>query len=362
MKEHGANVVRRIHGDYRQWTTSAAYRDRLEQEIQIALNNDLYYLLDWARWDGTEPENPNGIIGLAGMPKNLAQWTSMWVDIYRRFKQYPNFLGNIANEPHTERYTDGVTVEQSQWFNHAVACVNAIANEDPTALIFVPFNNWAHDGIDFINRDLEAETGHTQLGWTAHVYRYFTQEVGETQTSVRNYMTNHEWIAVQNKNGGYPLIVGEFGANGQNPTTTEMNFVRSMLAVANNLKMGYTMYSWKPRSDFPMFVGNDYGTADWRTLSPQGLAWKQSIIDNPENGFIPPEPEERILLYAAPPITSLLTFKLTNNPWYSLGAAIATLALGWALTPQTPQPQTTELTPEALIWLRNRQRYREAQG
>ena len=167
---------------------------------------------------------------------------------------------NIFTEPHDRldddpfplNKEDGSTypddqraVTMKQWQPWARKLTSVIRSENPDAIIFVPGINWAYD-LRGMPMDL------ANIVYSSHVYP------GK----------GNDWPqAFGNLSRTVPVFLGEFGGQDK---AEELDFVRRLMAYAQQLGIGWTAWSW---FNDPFLV-NRYEATRFGDIVRRGLAAK----------------------------------------------------------------------------------------
>jgi endoglucanase len=233
------------------------YRNALDQVIYWASMFGAYTLLDlqWLDADRTYGGDRNFVASLPNM-----QSIEMWTLLAARYKDEPAVLYDIFTEPHDRldddpfplnkedgsAYADGQrAVTMKEWQPWARKLTSAIRSENPDAIVFVPGINWAYDlrGMPM---------GLADIVYSSHVYPN----------------KGSDWFdAFGDLSRTVPVFLGEFGGQDE---PKELDFVRRLVAYAQQLGIGWTAWSW---FNDPILV-NRYEVTRFGDIVRRGLATK----------------------------------------------------------------------------------------
>ena len=215
----------------REGRTGEEYRSALDQVIYWASMFGAYTLLDlqWLDVGRTYGENRNFVAPLPNM-----QSLELWTLLAARYRDEPAVLYDIFTEPHDRldddpfplNKEDGSTypddqraVTMKEWQPWARKLTSVIRSESPDAIIFVPGIDWAYD-LRGMPMDLP------NIVYSSHVY----PDKG------------NDWPeAFGNLSRTVPVFLGEFGGQDK---AEELDFVRRLVAYAEQLGIGWTAWSW----------------------------------------------------------------------------------------------------------------------
>ena len=115
MKSWGMNVVRFTFNTG--WFLRNEYNPSIDEWVNRAERQNLYIILDMHRWDGD--------VGF--FPNDVNAWINVWRDIANRYKNRPQVLFELFNEPHDGAVGDGSSADGfTNWRNFTQQCLNAI--------------------------------------------------------------------------------------------------------------------------------------------------------------------------------------------------------------------------------------------
>jgi hypothetical protein len=131
--------------------------------LDRALTDGLYVVLDPHDYGYIQDTNTNTARLIGADPEATGQFIDWWLRMATVFKNYPNVVFGLMNEPHAQT--------AAQWQSGAVAAINAIAQVTTSRWVFVPgtaytgANSWVQSGNGAAWAGYVPPTGMRSLRW-----------------------------------------------------------------------------------------------------------------------------------------------------------------------------------------------------
>lgn len=171
-----------------------------------------------------------------------AQFADWWTRMATKFKNYPNAVFNLINEPHDQT--------AAEWKTGAVAAINAIAGTTTAQLVAIPGTYWT-SAFHWANGDSGndvAWAGYTpptglQIAFDMHQYLDVGQsgqtvacQVGVGSSSLTSATT---WA----RTNGFKIILGEFGWSSDATCTPEATTFTAYMTSNSDVWLGWAYFN-----------------------------------------------------------------------------------------------------------------------
>jgi endoglucanase len=214
--------------------------NRLNEFVTATTAKSMYVILDphnYARYRGN-------IIGSGQVP--VAAFVDLWSRLANQYKNNPQVIFGIMNEPHT------MTTEA--WLTAANAAASAIRNTGATNLLLVPGNawtgahSWSQNWYGTPNATVMLDFVDPGNNYALELHQYFDADHSgrEPACATGNGAQKLEgvtaWLAANNKKG----FLGEFA--GANNTTCQQAIASALQHIENNKNywIGWTWWAAGP--------------------------------------------------------------------------------------------------------------------
>ncbi|WP_037677467.1 cellulase family glycosylhydrolase [Streptomyces griseus] len=289
VKALGANTVRVVLADGHRWTKNSA--QDVANVVRQCKANRLICVLEVHDTTGYGEESAAG---------TLDQAADYWIGLKSVLAGEENYvIINIGNEPWGNTNPDG-------WTDPTVAAVKKLRNAGFEHTIMVDAPNWGQDwqGVMRANAKTVYDADPTgNLIFSIHMYSVF-----DTAAEITDYL--NAFVSAK-----LPILIGEFGGPADQWGDPDED---TMMATAQQLKLGYLAWSWSGNTDpiLDLSIGFD----------PEQLsAWGQRIF-NGVNGIAQTSKEATVFGGGTPGDTQAPTAPGTPTA----SAVTATSAtLGW---------------------------------
>jgi hypothetical protein len=276
IRQYGVNVIRRHFSYYFYEHNRSIYINRMKNIAEMAAQNGMWIIFDLynnINGVGTTEERVAGMRWLWKMPEG--QFLDLWRDMAQIFKNYPNVLLELGNEP------NGDPSHRDIWMQRSIKAIEIIREEGFTNYIIIPLPNVAtggHTALAYRDRVRAADLLDRYM-WDFHYYWYHQESRAGTPD---DYATRdvQDWLDRMGisdlRATGDRVLCGEFGVHGQAYDRRDMEWFENLITIL--LRDGYDMIAeaYQPNSDFPQLIG-DWGTTDWHTLNTQGNVFVDAL-------------------------------------------------------------------------------------
>lgn len=239
IKDWKANIVRLPFA--MNWVLeSEEYRQKLDRIIQMAEEREIYVLLD-CHW-------MNQIDCIAPLPF-LNEWLQMWKMLALRYKDNPNVLIDIYNEPHD--------CDLNTWIDYAQQCYDAIREVNQEVIIFIPTDQWGGGPINWVK--IKPIIGEN-IAYTVHFYysKYNKYTAPLNIEEWRQVALNNGWKYILDNNIA-PLVMGEFcffSDLGEEFLEKGWDCIESLIHYMEQEKMSYIFWDFHPQA-CPCLIKDD---------------------------------------------------------------------------------------------------------
>ncbi|MFD3587692.1 cellulase family glycosylhydrolase [Streptomyces sp. NPDC058683] len=220
IKALGANTVRVVLADGHRWAANSA-SDVANVVAQCKANRLICVL---------EVHDTTGY-GEDGAAGTLDEAADYWIGLKDVLAGQENYVViNIGNEPWGNTAPDG-------WTAPTIAAVQKLRNAGLEHTLMVDAPNWGQDwqGVMRANaRSVYAADPTGNLVFSIHMYSVF-----DTAQEITDYLDAFV-------DAGLPLLIGEFGGPGDQYGDPDED---TMMAAAQQLKLGYLAWSWSGNTD-----------------------------------------------------------------------------------------------------------------
>lgn len=150
----------------------------------------------------------DNLIGSAAVP--VASFGDFWKKLAERYKESPNVIFNLMNEPNKQK--------ASEWASQAQVAIDAIRSTGADQLILIPGTSWtgAHSWVSSGNADAMKSIKDSKNNYAFDMHQYFDSDSSGTHPScvsgdvgVIRLEKATKWL---NENGQRAFL-GEFGAS-----------------------------------------------------------------------------------------------------------------------------------------------------
>jgi hypothetical protein len=268
MRSYGMNMIRRHFAGEPVYSNTEAYMSRLERCATLAAERQMWVIFDLYSWDlGTAPEirrqqesnwNP------ASSTWSDARWNQLWTNMGNRFKDHPNVILELGNEPDT----DGIAANYNTTRDRYAATITLLRNLGFTNYIGIPGLDYGTTPLPWVTRysTLSAADTLDKFFFFIHYYQYWQGGSG-TQSGIRNYLNARGCDDLMA--AGFRVMVGEFGVKGREAqqTSAERTWFQNFLLVQRDDGYDSCFQSFQPGADFPGIQG-DWGDDYWPARTP----------------------------------------------------------------------------------------------
>lgn len=174
-----------------------------------------------------------------------------WRRVADRYKNYPNVIFGLMNEPHKQ--------SADEWAKVAQAAIDAIRATGANQLILVPGTRWtgAHSWISSGNADAMRNIQDPQYNYAFDMHQYFDSDSSGTHAScvsesigVKRLEAATAWL---NANG-QKAFLGEFGASVDPTCLSTLDNTLNFLKENHNVWIGWTY--WASGAWFSQYMFN----------------------------------------------------------------------------------------------------------
>ncbi|GKQ34881.1 cellulase family glycosylhydrolase [Streptomyces sp. A012304] len=289
VKAFGANTVRVVLSDGHRWTENSA--QDVANVIAQCKANRLICVLEVHDTTGYGEE------AAAGTLDHAADYWIGLKDVLEGEEDY--IIVNIGNEPWGNTNPEG-------WTAPTIAAVKKLRDAGFQHTIMVDAPNWGQDwqGVMRANARSVYDADPTgNLIFSIHMYSVF-----DTAAEITDYL--NAFVAAK-----LPILIGEFGGPADQWGDPDED---TMMATAQQLKLGYLAWSWSGNTDPILDLAIDF---DPSRLS----SWGQRIFNGP-NGIVQTSKEATVFGGGTPGDTQAPT--APGTPTVSAVTATS-VTLGW---------------------------------
>jgi aryl-phospho-beta-D-glucosidase BglC (GH1 family) len=268
----GANCVRYAIND--NWFAPVDYIYSSDNSItcddlvDFAANHGLYIILDMHYYKGE---------GSGSLPTNIQDWINTWIAIAQRYKNSPNVLFELFNEPGGDF---------NSWRNAAQSCLDAIRNTGAENIVLIdgfnlPSGGGANELLAFNGNWLQNETrtGYARnVIYTVHQYvTGYGASPPSTISALESWFRTKGWDLPLTQ-AVAPVLVGEF--NVQHGDSRDANYdgdtalavFDNFMKVFDNWGVSYTAWCWIAGPDVNVGWNHEYLLYnDFAVLAQNGL-------------------------------------------------------------------------------------------
>ncbi|KAJ3032444.1 hypothetical protein HDV00_007519 [Rhizophlyctis rosea] len=239
----------------------STYVGRIQNWVTAASAAGGYTILDphnYARYNGQ----------LIGSGVSQAQYADLWTKLANQFKNSPNVIFGLMNEPHD--------IDVTTWFNAAQAAINAIRATGATNLILVPGVHWtgAHNWLDDNNAATALKITDSKNNFAFEVHQYFDSDFSGTHAQC-TYGTEQldkftSWLQTNNRKG----FLGEWAITTDSSCSNLATAIPKYLASHSDVYIGHTFWAagpwWGSSALFPIEPVNGADTALGKLIKSGG--------------------------------------------------------------------------------------------
>lgn len=248
IKAQGANTVRVVLADGHRWTANSA-ADVADVIAQCKANR-LICVLEVHDTTGYGEESAAG---------TLDQAADYWIGLKDVLAGQENYIIiNIGNEPWGNTNPAG-------WTAPTIAAIQKLRNAGLQHTIMVDAPNWGQDWQQVMRTNAQsvyAADTTSNLIFSIHMYSVY-----DTAAEITDYLNAFV-------NAKLPIVIGEFGGPADQWGDPDED---TMMASAQQLKLGYLAWSWSGNTDPSLDLVLNFDPA-------QMTAWGQRIFHGP-NGI-----------------------------------------------------------------------------
>ncbi|MFM9442978.1 cellulase family glycosylhydrolase [Streptomyces acidiscabies] len=257
IKAFGANTVRVVLADGHRWTANTAAD--VANVIAQCKANRVICVLEVHDTTGYGEESAAG---------TLDQAADYWIGLKSVLAGQEDYIAiNIGNEPWGNTNPDG-------WTAPTIAAVKKLRAAGFQHLIMVDAPNWGQDWQGVMRANAQSVYAADTTGnliFSIHMYSVF-----DTAAEITDYLGAFVTAKL-------PLLIGEFGGPADQYGDPDED---TMMATAQQLKLGYLAWSWSGNTDPILDLALNF---DAKNLSP----WGQRIF-NGANGIVSTSKEATI--------------------------------------------------------------------
>ena len=216
------------------------FKTCLTEFVSYCNAKNIYVLIEPWQIVGMTSPGGGGQSGMETAPwgispiSNVADYVAWWLDVSTYYKNYPNVIYGMWNEPHLPDYTS--------FKNACVQAITAIRTQTDTPCLV----QWGYSGgMEFAPDFMDDLSILGNCGIQNHIYRTptyatFPDQSVITKTAIKSYL-NATWN-YDDAIGHYPVVIGELGA--WDGVTNENTWHQNMLAALNDWEAGYACWIW----------------------------------------------------------------------------------------------------------------------
>jgi hypothetical protein len=236
------------------------YQATVKKAVSDATSAGLYVVID-LHWSAPKNFCPLAQNPMADMDNSLNFWTS----VAQTFKDYPNVMFELFNEPYFFWMATGETdwsvllnggtmtayvtgnshtyTAQYTWTSAGMQqMLNAVRGTGATNVVLVAGVNWAQDLTEWVAH--KPTDANKQIAAVWHAYPN-SGTVGDPQAAVPKFgAVAYTWTQAV-ITAGYPVFITEFGDHNA-PGTMGAPFVSNLLPWADEHGASYTGWTWNP--------------------------------------------------------------------------------------------------------------------
>ncbi|KND30011.1 cellulase family glycosylhydrolase [Streptomyces acidiscabies] len=257
IKAFGANTVRVVLADGHRWTANTA--SDVGDVIAQCKANRVICVLEVHDTTGYGEESAAG---------TLDQAADYWINLKSVLAGQEDYIAiNIGNEPWGNTNPDG-------WTAPTIAAVKKLRAAGLQHLLMVDAPNWGQDWQGVMRAGAQSVYAADTTGnliFSIHMYSVF-----DTAAEITDYL--NAFVTAK-----LPLLIGEFGGPADQYGDPDED---TMMASAQQLKLGYLAWSWSGNTDPILDLALNF---DAKNLS----SWGQRIFNGP-NGIVSTSKEATI--------------------------------------------------------------------
>ncbi|MBZ3912869.1 cellulase family glycosylhydrolase [Streptomyces acidiscabies] len=257
IKAFGANTVRVVLADGHRWTANTAAD--VGDVIAQCKANRVICVLEVHDTTGYGEESAAG---------TLDQAADYWINLKSVLAGQEDYIAiNIGNEPWGNTNPDG-------WTAPTIAAVKKLRAAGLQHLLMVDAPNWGQDWQGVMRANAQSVYAADPTGnliFSIHMYSVF-----DTAAEITDYL--NAFVTAK-----LPLLIGEFGGPADQYGDPDED---TMMASAQQLKLGYLAWSWSGNTDPILDLALNF---DAKNLS----SWGQRIFNGP-NGIVSTSKEATI--------------------------------------------------------------------
>ncbi|GAQ51970.1 cellulase family glycosylhydrolase [Streptomyces acidiscabies] len=257
IKAFGANTVRVVLADGHRWTANTAAD--VGDVIAQCKANRVICVLEVHDTTGYGEESAAG---------TLDQAADYWINLKSVLAGQEDYIAiNIGNEPWGNTNPDG-------WTAPTIAAVKKLRAAGLQHLLMVDAPNWGQDWQGVMRANAQSVYAADTTGnliFSIHMYSVF-----DTAAEITDYL--NAFVTAK-----LPLLIGEFGGPADQYGDPDED---TMMASAQQLKLGYLAWSWSGNTDPILDLALNF---DAKNLS----SWGQRIFNGP-NGIVSTSKEATI--------------------------------------------------------------------
>ncbi|MGP1718129.1 MAG: glycoside hydrolase family 5 protein [Methylophilus sp.] len=206
----------------------------LDIVIEAAKKNNIKIVLDPHNYGSYQ----GNLIGSEAVP--MASFGDFWKRLAERYKDSPNVIFNLMNEPFKQK--------SSEWASQAQVAIDAIRSTGAKQLILVPGTNWtgAHSWIGSGNAEALKTIKDPENNYAFDMHQYFDSDSSGTHSTcvsgdvgVVRLEKATKWL---NENGQRAFL-GEFGASADPVCLKALDNTLKYLKQNQNVWIGWTYWA-----------------------------------------------------------------------------------------------------------------------
>ena len=275
-KSAGFNTVRvpiawNTNPEVTTWKSSEAYRDFIYRIVDACVANGLYVVLDFHNcWIGYTLFPQGQQESFLTDSANIRDWCNWWGELANRYKDTPNVLYELFNEP---RGGTSSVIENN--YRPAIEqAVQTIQGNNSRALILV--SDWQMNQI----HDAFLTPKYPNIAYIFHRYKesdgwqsnypdlYDSGDYEEAQSVMQDlYNMSGYWLT---QKGIAPVLHGEFGL--QTFTNGDLQWLADVLPMDQSNEVSWMIWYWMPANP----------VAKYQITEDEGQTWTTSgqiVID-----------------------------------------------------------------------------------